>query len=209
MTQTKGVQTNRGYDIFELLSALQKDIRRGKEYPALFWAVELESFEPNGPTMVWNRLKKIASEDIGCANPIMPVIIETLEKQYDKARKKGDDSCRLYLSNAVIILARSPKTRITDDLLTFVYGRIQHEDKKLSIPDYALDKHTLRGRKMGRGYDDFFKVGAKLANEAFLGPNPYTQEAKRLLETYGKLKPVKSQRRKSNKKVEKQCAEDR
>jgi len=39
-------QTTRGYDIYELLSALQKDIRRGNEYEALFWAAELESLNP-------------------------------------------------------------------------------------------------------------------------------------------------------------------
>ena len=36
--------TKRGYDMYELISALQKDIRRGNEYEAMFWAVELETF---------------------------------------------------------------------------------------------------------------------------------------------------------------------
>lgn len=36
-------QTPRGYDFHELLSALQKDIRRGNEYQAVFWAAELGS----------------------------------------------------------------------------------------------------------------------------------------------------------------------
>jgi len=68
-------QTPRGYDFYELLSALQKDIRRGNEYEAMFWAVELETFNPR---MLWNRLTVIASEDIGPANPVMSLVIETL-----------------------------------------------------------------------------------------------------------------------------------
>jgi hypothetical protein len=105
--------------------------------------VELETFNP---IMVWNRLTVIASEDVGPANPVMPVVIETLEKQYFEARDKSSDSCRLFLTNAVIILARSRKSRIVDDLLNTVYGEIQHEDKKLPIPDYALDMHTYAGK---------------------------------------------------------------
>lgn len=178
-------QTKRGYDFYELLSALQKDIRRGNEYEAMFWAVELESFNPR---MLWNRLTTISSEDVGPANLMMPVIIETLKKQYFEARDKSSDSCRLFLANAVVILARSRKSRIADDLLNTVYAEIQHENKKPPIPDYALDMHTLAGKKMGRGIEHFFSEGAKLSNEAF--ENPYTEKAKAILSRkHSRLKP--------------------
>lgn len=179
-------QTKRGYDMYELLSALQKDVRRGNEYQAVFWAVELESFNP---TALWNRLRVIASEDIGIANPTAPLVIDVLEKEYYETKdpnKPEKDSYRLFLVNAVLFLARSPKSRIVDDLLNVVYGQIQHEDKKLPIPDYALDMHTLRGKKMGRGLEHFFSEGNKLSNEAF--ENPYTEEAKKILTKYGGLK---------------------
>jgi replication-associated recombination protein RarA len=179
--------TKRGYDFNELLSALQKDIRRGKEYEALFWAIELEGFNP---TALWNRLKVIASEDIGCASPFVPMLIETLAKQYSDFKGKAES--RLFLANAVVILARSKKSRITDDLLNVVYGEILHEDKKLKIPDYALDMHTLRGRKLGRGIEHFFAVGNTLENETF--PNPYTQKAKEILMKYGKLPKSESEK---------------
>jgi len=177
-------QTSRGYDIYELLSALQKDIRRYKEYQAVFWAAELESFNP---TALWNRLRVIASEDIGIANPLAPLIIDVLEKEYNSAKERGNDSYRLFLVHAVLFLARSRKSRIVDDLLNVVYGEIQHEDKKLPIPDYALDMHTLRGKKMGRGFDYFFSEGIKLSNEPF--QNPYTEKAKEILIKHGGLKP--------------------
>jgi replication-associated recombination protein RarA len=177
-------QTQREYDFYELLSALQKEIRRGNEYEAMFWAVKLESLNAEE---LWNRLRVIASEDIGPANPLMPILIETLRKQYFDAREKEDDSYRLFLSNAIISLARSGTSRIADDLLNVVYGEIQHEDRRLAIPDYALDMHTLRGKMMGRGFEHFFSEGAKLKNEAF--ENPYTEKAKEMLTKCGKLKP--------------------
>jgi len=177
------LQTSRGYDIYELLSALQKDIRRGNEYQAMFWAVELESFNP---TALWNRLRVIASEDIGIANPLAPLVIDVLEKEYDDAKERENDSYRLFLVHAVLFLARSRKSRIVDDLLNVVYGEIQHTDKKLPIPDYALDMHTHRGRKLGRSYEHFFSEGCKLKNEPF--ENPYTEKAKAMLIKYGGLK---------------------
>ena len=76
------VKTQNGYDFYELLSALQKCVRRGLEEQAVYFAVELDGFNS---TALWNRLRIIASEDIGCANPLMPILIETLEKSYLKA----------------------------------------------------------------------------------------------------------------------------
>lgn len=188
-------QTQRGYYFDELLSALQKDIRRGNEYEAVFWAVELDGYSP---WKLWDRLRVIASEDIGVANPVAPLVVDVLRKEYCKARgltedmgkdPKGrvHDSYRLYLVHAVLFLVRSPKSRIVDDLLNVVYGEIQHEDKKLPMPDYALDMHTEEGRKKGRGIDYFFSEGTKLNNETV--NNPYTQRAKEMLTKYGKLKP--------------------
>jgi replication-associated recombination protein RarA len=172
-------QTQRGYDFHELLSALQKDIRRGNEYEAVFWAAELESFNP---TALWNRLRVIASEDIGIANPLALLVIDVLEKEYNSAKERGNDSY-IFLTHAVLFLARSHKSRIVDDLLNVVYGEIQHEDKKLSIPDYALDMHTLRGKKMGRGLEHFFSEGTKLNKEPY--ENPYTEKAKEILKQGG------------------------
>jgi replication-associated recombination protein RarA len=156
--------TQSGYEYYELLSALQKSIRRGLEEQALIFALELEGFNQ---TALWNRLKVIASEDIGFANPLMSVLIETLHKQY---LNEGLDNSRLrFLSNAIVCLCKSPKTRIADDLLNVV----QIEDKHPSIPDYALDGiHTRRATKEGREEWD------KVENEAL--PNPYRERLKQL-----------------------------
>jgi replication-associated recombination protein RarA len=168
------------YDFHELLSALQKEIRRGKEYDAVFWAVELESFNAKA---LWNRLRVIASEDVGLANPVAPLVIDVLEKQYYDAKEKENDSWRLFLVHAVLFLARSPKSRMVVDLLITVYGNIKFRNQKLEIPDYALDMHTLRGRKMGRGFKHFIEEGSKIANEAF--ENPYKGPAAEILLKYG------------------------
>lgn len=173
--------TKHGYDHYELLSALQKCVRRGLEYEAAHFAVELEEFNP---TMLWNRLKIIASEDIGPANPLMPLLIDYLQKQYLTEKSKlAESAYRLYLINAVVSLCRSQKSRIADDLQTVVY--MERETGQLPpIPDFALDKHTARGKALGKGIDDFFTEGNKVVNEAF--PNPFTERAKELLKKVDK-----------------------
>ena len=172
--------TKHGYDHYELLSALQKCVRRGLEYEAVHFAVELEEFNP---TMLWNRLKVMASEDVVPADPLMPILIDVLQKNYQTEKSKlGETSHRLFFINAVVCLCRSPKSRITDDLLTVVYAE-RDENKFLSIPDFALDMHTAKGKAMGRGIENFFVEGNKVANEAF--PNPYIEKAKELLKKQG------------------------
>ena len=163
-----GPTTAKGYDLHEVISALQKEIRRCKEYEAVYWARELESLNPKA---LWNRLKVIASEDIGLADPLASLIVDVLEKQYYDAVDRKNDSSRLFLVHAVLYLARSPKSRMVDNLLAVVYN----DENKLEIPDYALDMHTYRGRKMGRGLDHFFAEGAKLEKQAF--EDPYEEEA--------------------------------
>jgi replication-associated recombination protein RarA len=175
--ETQPPRTPGGYCLDEVLSALQKDIRRGNEYQAVYWATELESFNEEtgaGATMLWNRLKVVASEDVGLANPMGPLIIDVLEKEYYDTRGKND-SWRLFLVHAVLYLARSPKSRVVDNLLNVVYN----DERKLEIPDYALDMHTYGGRKMGRGIEHFFAEGAMLAKQAM--KDPYEKIAEEIM----------------------------
>ncbi len=167
--------THRGYHLDEVISALQKEIRRGKEYEAVYWAVELESFNARA---LWNRLRVIASEDVGVAEPHAPLIVNALESAYWYAKEKGKDECRLFFVNAVLILAKAPKCRVADDLTITLYGNMERGER-LEMPDYALDKHTFRGRRMGRGMEHFVEEGSKITNEG--APNPYKETAKEFL----------------------------
>ena len=163
--------TPNGYFLDEVISALQKEIRRGNEYEAVYWAVELESFNSKA---LWNRLKVIASEDVGVAEPHAPLIIDALESMYDYAKEKKKEEYRMFFVNAVSILARAPKCRIADNLMITLYGDIK-QGKRLKMPDYAIDKHTFRGRRMGRGIKHFIEEGSKIKNEGL--EDPYKEKA--------------------------------
>ena len=169
-----------GYKFFELLSALQKDIRRGNEKQALRWAIEIA--ECFSEIALWNKLRGIASEDIGLANSTAPSVIQTLENDYFDLKETNNKNKpeRLPLVNAVVFLSSSLKSRIVDNLLNVVYEERDHENWNPPIPEYALDKHTLKWKQTGKskqeGIEHFFEVGAKL-NRPAIG-DPYTEEAK-------------------------------
>jgi replication-associated recombination protein RarA len=167
--------TPKGYYLDEVISALQKEIRRGNEYNAVYWAVELESFNSKA---MWNRLKVMASEDIGVAEPHAPLIIDALESMYNYTKEKKKEEYRMFFVNAVFILARAPKCRIADNLLITLYADIKL-GIRLEMPDYAIDKHTFRGRRMGRGTKHFIEEGSRIKNEGI--KDPYKEKAEKYL----------------------------
>ena len=137
-----------GYAFGEVVSALQKRIRAGDAREALYWAVEIEGCGATARKYLFNRLKVIVSEDIGPTkdgNALVP-LIAALADNYHDAWQRNNDSYRLFLTHAIVAMATAEKSRICDNLCNVVYKQTE----RLEIPDNALDKHTARGRKMGR-----------------------------------------------------------
>lgn len=114
-------------------------------------------------------MKVIASEDVGVAEPHAPLIIDALESMYNYSKEKKKEEYRMFFVNAVSILARAPKCRIVDNLMITLFGDIKI-GKRLEMPDYAIDKHTFRGRRNGRGMKHFIKEGSKINNQGVEDP---------------------------------------
>ena len=66
------------------------------------------------------------------------------------------------VGNAIRMMCRSPKSRAGCHFAAAIGLRSMLEDFAPTIPDYALDQHTLKGKAMGRGLDHFRSEGAKL-----------------------------------------------
>lgn len=149
-----------GFPAGEVASAMQKCIRRGAEEDALFWATELDI--AGFGEYVWKRLRIIASEDVGLAAPQIAGEIRALYANWLDQRKKKDERHgpeRLFLVHAVLVLARAPKSRLIDHALIVMY---EGERSGRQIPDFALDRHTRRGRQRRRGWAHFWDEGARL-----------------------------------------------
>ncbi len=159
------------YDLMEVLSALQKAIRRGEEFPAMYWADECC---PKFSKALWRRLVIISHEDIGLADPKVPLFTAMAKEQWeDLIRDEKTGSARLILGNTILLLARAPKSRLADHFQTALRGFREIDEGRLEIPDYALDKHTAKGTTMGRGWVHFQKEGALLHNKV---PLPHDAE---------------------------------
>jgi replication-associated recombination protein RarA len=172
------VKTEKGYDFHECSSAMQKSIRRGDEDGALFWATELD--KSGFGEYVFKRLKIIASEDIGLGSPTYVAMLNSLYNSWRSQRSKKDEKHkpeRLYLVHAVILAARAKKSRIVDHACCVYYS---NNDDLRPVPDYALDKHTRRGKMKGRGFDHFFSEASKLNNAADL-LDSYAARAKEIM----------------------------
>jgi len=62
---------------------------------------------------------------------------------------------------AATFLASCPKDRYIDELKNY----FKKFGIKKEIPDYALDKHTKKGKEMGRDSKHYWEEGAKLIPE--------------------------------------------
>lgn len=165
-----------GYTMDECTSSLQKCIRRGMEKEAMYFAIEIETIQPN---YLFNRLEVIAHEDIGLANPQAIMFSYTCKQQYLDMKKRKSGSTRLVVSNLILYMCRSPKSRLADH---FNISRHRCPDR-IGVPDFALDQHTSRGRRMKRGIEHFWTEGTVLANEVKLdGDDEYGAEARAYLD---------------------------
>lgn len=164
--------TARGYQMGEVVSALQKSIRRGDEAQATWWAAELDQSGYAG--YAWNRLQIICSEDVGPAWPEGPAVIGALHTMWEAtaARKNQHRPERLFLTHAAMLLAQAPKSRRVDEAAWANYGTA---GQYFDVPDYALDMHTARGRAMGRGEEHFDTEASVLVNETTWDDNPYLE----------------------------------
>ena len=178
--------TEKGYNSFQVLSALHKDIRRGNEEQALYWAIQLERYKYR---MLWDKLEAIASEDIGLANPLMPVIIRSLKEQYYEAAGYNGgskkDSYRLFLANAILQLCRSEKSRVVDDFVWNVYWD-HYSVVKYPIPAYAKSPHSCKGMS-DEEFEEWYEESFKLENEEAKIHSPYRKQAKSNKQKYDKL----------------------
>ncbi|MBE6108505.1 MAG: hypothetical protein E7192_07735 [Erysipelotrichaceae bacterium] len=172
--------TKNGYHADEVISALQKCIRRAQEEEACMFAYELYLTSPELEDKLWSRLLTISVEDVGMGNPLAAVIVN----QLNQIRKQFDVHAvdrPLFFIHAIRVLCSSEKDRSSDMLKNIVEHRIKTNDFP-EIPDVALDMHTRRGQQIGRGIDHFLNEASYVTPEMKV-KNDYKERLKRILET--------------------------
>ena len=156
-----------GLNFYTASSAFQKCIRRGMQDEALWLGTEfyLSGYEE----YAWFRLRVIVSEDVGLANPELPSQIQALYQTYIDFKKKKNKHGpeRLPFIHALLLVIRSPKSRLVDNYLCeyfFLRETVEQPDLNDKKYDFIWDMHTLKGKQKGRGNEHFYNEGGKVEN---------------------------------------------
>ncbi|MGX8833314.1 AAA family ATPase [Amedibacillus sp. YH-ame6] len=175
------ITTRNGYACDEVISALQKSVRRGLEEQACMFAYELYISSPQLEEKLWRRLLTISVEDIGMGNPMAAIMVNNLAQMrlnYDYA----DNDRTMYFIHAIRYMCASEKDRSSDILKnicikSFAMGKLPE------IPDVALDKHTQRGQAMGRDSFHFLHEASVVIPQAEIDNN-YKERYEEILKEY-------------------------
>ena len=178
--------TRNGLNAMACVSALQKCIRRGMEREAMEFAVELMHTSKAFHTMVCKRLEIISHEDVDTqANPmIVPFVAAAVAqamKWYDRGTKPGKS--RMAIGNAIRLMCRARRAVKAITSLRRLVARSSKASSRSS--PIGRRRHTIEGKKLGRGMEDFREEGAKL-HPPPTGDDPYIEEAYRLWELKAK-----------------------
>ena len=172
--------TLHGLPAMACVSAMQKCIRRSMEREAMEFAVELIHTSRAFHSMVCNRLEVICHEDLDTlAAPWIVPFVATAVAQSKERYAKNIGEARLMIGNAIRLMSRAAKSRAGCHFSAAIGLRSMLEDYVPVISDWALDMHTLAGRKQGRGLKHFREEGARLIPPS-TEPDPHEDEAYRL-----------------------------
>ena len=135
-----GVTTAGGLAADEVISTLQKSIRRGDVRNAVLCAADMSATSDELDRYLWDRLHVIAVEDIGFGAPHAMATIVAL----DTARQRfppGSHDRLLFAIHAVRLLAGAAKDRSNDELANVVRLDVA-AGARPEVPDHAIDMHT-------------------------------------------------------------------
>lgn len=151
-------------------SAAQKAVRDGDEHAGIYWIKQLYFADRK----VWKALSIFAVEEIGIADLSVKTHVLELEKLAEDCKDERDSDL-LHVITAMTICCRAKKCRAADDAAiwynehpTFTMptprevNRLAKTDlPQPTIDDKVFDRHTTKGRKMGREMEHFKAEGAQ------------------------------------------------
>jgi len=150
-----------GEEHYNLISALHKSVRNSDADAALYWLVRmLESGED--PLYIARRLVRMASEDIGLADPTaLPLAVAAMQA----ADFVGPPEGNLALAQAAVYLALAPKSNALDT----GYGEAQDDLQRTQaepVPLHLRNPVTGLMRRIGygRGYQHAHNYEEKLTD---------------------------------------------
>ena len=138
---------------YAVISALQKSIRGSDTDAALHYLARL--IEAGDLPIIARRLRVIAYEDIGLANPAVAARAVTA---IEAAEKLGFPEARIPLANATIELALSPKSNSAYTAIDAALADVRKGGTG-DVPDHLRDAHYKGAEKLGHGVEYVYPHG--------------------------------------------------
>jgi len=170
--------TKGGQDMYIMGSVLQKAVRRSNEEQAAWAAWEL--VRSGYSWWFWQRMKMIVIEEAVSEDQTIVLVDHLFD--WIKSSKYSMESWEGTITaiRAALAAARMPKSREyagADAWFTAIANEqsAAHEEGREpefewpDIPDEAYDKHTMAGRKQGRGFKHFMVHSGRLAGNTDIG----------------------------------------
>lgn len=174
---------------YDAVSAFQKSIRGSDVDAALYYLARL--ILANDMDSIERRLLVTAYEDVGLGNP---AAVSRTVQAIDAAKRVGFPEARIILSQAVIDLCLSPKSRSAEESIDAAMAALQKE--VLSVPDYLKYTPTSLSEEMKYPYDrpDVWPrlqyLPDKIKNMKFYQPSNAGQYEQALSKNYEKLNQI-------------------
>lgn len=171
------------YNYYEVISALRKTIKLGREEDAIYWLNVLVTLNDSGAKTAAKQLWIMAAEDIDDEMVVLRAFAV-----FQMAGKVSETDHLFFL---VSQMCRAPKWwetpdgSCTDYLWSKAIGDLKKHPKY--IPAFALDEHTSRGaraKKTGRPIDNRFsghdygrqQTKYMYDRDGFISPDGYTDD---------------------------------
>ncbi|WP_419321113.1 replication-associated recombination protein A [Caulobacter sp. ErkDOM-E] len=182
---------------YNLVSALHKSVRGSDPDAALYWLARmLEGGED--PLFIARRLVRMASEDIGAADPLSLLLTTAAKDAFDFL---GSPEGELALAQCVVHMASAPKSNAVYTAFKAA-RRAAKETGSLAPPAHILNAPTKLMKSLGYGdgyaYDHDVEGGVSgqnyfpdgMARPRFYEPKPVGAEAKvrERLDAWGKVR---------------------
>ncbi|MFC2078349.1 replication-associated recombination protein A [Candidatus Bipolaricaulota bacterium] len=145
--QRKGLRYDRGGDEhYNIISALHKSVRNSDPDAALYWLARMiEGGED--PRFIARRLVRMASEDIGLADPWA---ILQATAAWDAAEKVGYPECDLALAQATVYMACAEKSNALYQGMSAA-RRDVHDVPAAEVPMHLRNAPTRMMKDLGYG----------------------------------------------------------
>ncbi|MEK7521514.1 MAG: replication-associated recombination protein A [Patescibacteria group bacterium] len=136
----------RGEEYYNVISALHKSIRGSDPDAAIYWLARMLEAGQD-PLYIARRLIRAAAEDVGMADPRALLVTNAV---FEACNKIGMPECNVILAEAVVYLAKAPKS----NALYTAYDEVKedvHKYGNLSVPMHIRNAPTKLMKELGYG----------------------------------------------------------